>query len=331
MMYLIADRAPVAFQDRCPHRLVPLSAGRRIGDTIQCGYHGLVFGPSGDCLHVPGQQRIPKAARAKTYPVVERYGYLWLWMGEPALADPAFVPDLSWLDSDDWTAATGYTHIAADYRLLNDNLLDLSHESYVHEKTIGNDSAETIAAFPVAVSVEDAHIVRAHREMPDIAPPPIFKVLLKSDGRIHRWQTAIWTAPAINITDVGIHPVGTPRDAAALSRVVHLLTPETESSSHYFWSQSRNFRIDEPELTEVIRRALRSTFDEDKDMLELQQSDLTAAGGSVPRIGLKVDEAPVRARRILANLIEDESSARGVVAVRQPLVTDGAGAARIAG
>jgi phenylpropionate dioxygenase-like ring-hydroxylating dioxygenase large terminal subunit len=319
LMYLTAEGAPVALQDRCPHRLVPLSAGRRIEDTIQCGYHGLVFGPLGNCLHVPGQDRIPNAIRATAYPAVLRYGYLWIWMGEPDLADPAFLPDLSWLDGADWSVAAGYTHIAADYRLLSDNLLDLSHENYIHEKTLGNESSETIAAFPVTISIEDKRPLRAHREMPDIIPPPVFKVLLKSDGRINRWQTAIWTAPAVNMTDVGIHPVGTPREAAALSRVLHLLTPETATTSHYFWSQSRNFRIDEPELTEIIRRALHTTFDEDKDMLELQQRELTATGASVPGIAIKVDEAPVRARRILASLIEEEADAEIVITARQPV------------
>jgi phenylpropionate dioxygenase-like ring-hydroxylating dioxygenase large terminal subunit len=313
MMYMTSDGVPVAFQDRCPHRLAPLSAGHRMGDMVQCGYHGLVFAPSGECVKIPGQDRVPRVARAKTYPIFSKYGYLWIWMGEPRLADRALAPDLSWREGGGWAIAAGYTHIAADYRLLSDNLLDLSHESYIHEKTIGNELEETIAAFKVVVTVAEGRVVRAHREMPDIAPPPIFKVLLKSDGRINRWQTAIWTAPAVNMTDVGIYPVGTPRRGAALGRVLHLLTPETETSSHYFWSQARNFRIDEADLTDVIRGALRSTFDEDKTMLELQQREIAATGWTVPRIGLKVDEAPVKARRILAGLIEAEAGDPQVV------------------
>ena len=103
-------------------------------------YHGLTYGPDGKCVLIPGQDRIPVKAVVKTYPVVERYKLVWIWMGDPEKADPALVPDVHWMDSPGWVAAEGYHHVAANYKLLNDNLLDLSHETYVHGKTIGHDS-----------------------------------------------------------------------------------------------------------------------------------------------------------------------------------------------
>ena len=139
VMYRKSDGAIVALEDRCAHRQVPLSRGRIVGDLIECGYHGLQFDASGACVRIPAQDTIPTRACVKSYPVVERHGWVWLWMGEAARATPATVPDFHRLD-DPAFAATGDTNeIAANYELVNDNLLDLSHVGYVHGSTIGND------------------------------------------------------------------------------------------------------------------------------------------------------------------------------------------------
>lgn len=307
LLWRTSEGEPAAFLDRCPHRLVPLSAGRRIGDTVQCGYHGMTFAADGRCVHIPGQAAIPSNATATVFPVVERYGLVWIWMGHASIADPELIPNVPWPAAPQWEAATGYTHVAADYRLLTDNLLDLSHENYIHQGTIGNREEETIADFPVMVSVVEGRVVRAHRDMPNIVPPPFFKLMTGSADRIDRWQTAIWTAPAINMTDVGARPVGGSLKETLVSRVLHLLTPETETTSHYFWSHNRNFRLHDGELTSSIVEAHRRTFDEDKEMLEFQQRELSDSGQSVPQMALLVDDAPLRARRILASLIRREN------------------------
>lgn len=314
LLFRTSDEQPAALLDRCPHRLVPLSAGQRVGDQIRCGYHGMTFAADGRCVHIPGQAKIPANADAIAFPVVERHGFVWIWMGDTAAADPAAIPHVPWPDLPHWTAANGYTHIAADYRLLTDNLLDLSHENYIHQGTIGNDEEETIADFPVQVSIADGRLIRAHRDMPNIAPPPFFKLLQGHDGRIDRWQTAIWTAPSVNMTDVGARPTGGRREDTLVTRVLHLLTPETETSTHYFWSNCRNFRLQDNDLTMGMIEALHRTFAEDKEMLELQQRELSESGQSVPQMALKVDDAPLRARRMLAALIrqEDEGGVRAL-------------------
>ena len=132
------DGAPVAFEDRCAHRHLPLSMGKLVGDTLQCRYHGLRYDVSGACVKVPGQDTIPPAARVKTYPVVERYRWLWIWMGDPALADPAGITDFHWLDDPSWGAKGQYLHVKANWQLIVDNLLDLTRLAFVHETTIGN-------------------------------------------------------------------------------------------------------------------------------------------------------------------------------------------------
>jgi phenylpropionate dioxygenase-like ring-hydroxylating dioxygenase large terminal subunit len=311
LLYRTGSGVYTALADRCPHRQVPLSAGSRVGDDIRCGYHGLSFGPDGRCNHIPGQVQIPATLSVATYPVESRYRYLWIWMGD-APADPALIPLVSWPTREGWAFAGGYTWFGADYRLLTDNLLDLSHENYIHGGTIGNEDEETIAMFPTRVISED-HIVRVAREMPDISPPPFFRMMTDSDSRIDRWQTAIWTAPSVNITDVGARVAGSTTGPANMSRVLHLLTPETDTTTHYFWSQSRNSRTDDQELTDAIRDALRRTFDEDKEMLEIQQTALTETGARVPGVALKVDDGPLRARRFLSGLIKREQESGGVV------------------
>lgn len=323
LMYRTGAGEPVAFLDRCPHRLVPLSAGKLSRDQISCGYHGMVFASDGRCVHIPGQDKIPPNTAATVFPLVERHGMLWIWMGDAGAADPELIPFVPWPALPNWAASSGYTHVAADYRLLTDNLLDLSHENYIHQGTIGNDEEETIADFPVQTSVVDGRLVRAHRDMPDIAPPPFFRLMTGSEGRIDRWQTALWTAPSINMTDVGARPIGGSMDQTLVSRVLHLLTPETETSTHYFWSHNRNFRQDDAELTQRIIEAHHRTFDEDKEMVELQQRELSHSGQSVPQMALRVDDAPLRARRILASLIrQQEEGATDLLARAQTLIPD---------
>src|SRR5579862_5215237 len=126
LFFRTADGTIAAFQDRCPHRLAPLSAGRRIGDRIRCGYHGIEFAADGRCVHIPGQDTVPASAGVRTFPALLRHGCAWVWPGDPTKADPALIPDVPWPRLAGWATAEGYTHVAADYRLLTDNLLDLS-------------------------------------------------------------------------------------------------------------------------------------------------------------------------------------------------------------
>ncbi|MEA2257511.1 MAG: hypothetical protein QOJ51_336 [Acidobacteriaceae bacterium] len=304
LMYRCSNGTVAALQDRCPHRLVPLSSGQRIGDEIQCSYHGLRFAADGRCTHIPGQAIIPSNSRATSYPLVERQGLVWIWLGNRSLADEALVPDFPWMADAHWRQSPGYHRFGCDYRLMTDNLLDLSHETYVHHHTIGNRAAQTIADFPVKVTVEDGLVIRVHREMPRIDPPPFFAMILQSREPIDRWQTAIHMPPSIHMTEAGVHLTGSPRSSAFVSRVMHLLTPETPTSTHYFWSVVRNYRCEDDSMTKAVAVSVGATFDEDQVVLELQQKALLERDGGVPRFALKLDEAPMRARRFLEKLLE---------------------------
>jgi vanillate O-demethylase monooxygenase subunit len=308
VLYRASDGRPVALEDRCAHRFAPLSKGSLIGDVLRCGYHGLCYDTSGKCVQIPGQDYIPVRARVRAYPMVEKHRLAWIWMGEAERADDALVPDVHWLDHPSWVAAEGYHRIEANYRLLNDNLLDLSHETYVHTRTIGH---EAVAESPVAIKADEA-TVRIDKEMPGCTPPPFYQYLggLRATDRIDRWQRTVYHPPGFIVIDVGVQPLDAPAGSNRVEgRVINLMTPETETSTHYFWAFARNFRLDEPEVTDYLRANVGRTFDEDKEMLESQQRNLGDADAAEPAftIAVKADVGPTQGRRLLASLIASEA------------------------
>ncbi|WP_368730752.1 Rieske 2Fe-2S domain-containing protein, partial [Mycobacterium avium] len=110
------------------------------GDTVVCGYHGLKYNAQGRCTFMPSQETINPSAGVRAYPVVERHRFIWLWMGDPALADPLLVPDMHWNHDPAWAGDGKTIHVKCDYRLVVDNLMDLTHETFVHGSSIGNDA-----------------------------------------------------------------------------------------------------------------------------------------------------------------------------------------------
>jgi vanillate monooxygenase len=296
----------VALADRCPHRFAPLSLGRVVGNGIQCGYHGLCFDRDGICVRVPGQDTVPQQARVRKYPLVERHGFAWVWTGEASRADPARIPDFHWMDHPDWAAVAGYHHFGASYQLVNDNLLDLSHESFVHEETIGN---ESVAESPASVTLH-GDTVRVHRDMRNIEAPPFYQRTTGFTGRINRWHTNHFTPPGFHVIENGSMPADAPDRSHALERkVLNLITPETPTSSHYFWGIVRQFRRDDRALDDVIRDGIVRTFDQDKAVLEAQQRMLGPDPDNVAfPVSIRVDAGPIQGRKLVAAMIAREQA-----------------------
>jgi len=299
----------VALADRCPHRFAPLSLGRVSGDLIQCGYHGMCFDREGACARVPGQDQVPARARVRKYPLVERYTFAWIWLGDAALADPALVPDFHWMNDPAWSCVPGYHHFAANYQLVNDNLLDLSHESFVHEETIGN---ESVAESPFQLT-QHGNTVRVHRDMYDIESPPFYRQTTGFTGRINRWHTNNFTPPGFHVIENGSMPAESRDKTHALERkVLNLITPETTTTAHYFWGIVRQFRLNDSALDEIIRKGIVRTFDQDKAVLEAQQRALGPDPDSVAfPVSIRVDAGPIQGRKLLASMIARETSAAG--------------------
>jgi vanillate O-demethylase monooxygenase subunit len=236
-------------------------------------------------------------------------------MGSPACADQALLPDLYWLEHDHWCSVHGYIKVGADYRLLNDNLLDLAHESFLHTTSIGNSQEEAIANFPATV-FNDGRVITVERLMKSIDIPPTFAKLTGSSGKIDRTQRAIHMAPGINVTDVELRTYDSQKHRDWGMRVTHLLTPATRTSTHYFIINSRNYELRNLTLDGQLEQIGYRVAGEDKAMLEMQQSILDAHPDiPVPRFAWSVDEAPVKARRMLDRLIEAENADSSMVAV----------------
>ncbi len=309
VMYRTRVGKLVAMDDRCAHRNAPLSLGKVVGDTLQCGYHGACFDAAGKCVSVPGQAVISMHARVLSYPIVERHKLAWIWLGDAAKADPSLIPNISWMDSPDWVCSEGYTNVAAHYQLLIDNLLDLSHETYVHGKTIGHDA---VAESPASVE-ETAGQVIVNKDMPDCTPPPFYQHAgrFAPTDRVNRWQRTTFTPPAICVIDVGVTPLPPVREGAVRvgGQVINLITPETDTTSHYFWAFARDFRLDEPALTEYLRAAVEATFAEDEVMLEAQQKRVNHPTAPSFDVAFKSDIGPTRARKMVTRMLAVESEA----------------------
>jgi vanillate O-demethylase monooxygenase subunit len=309
VIFRTEDGKVAAFEDRCAHRRLPLSMGKVIGDVLQCHYHGLRFDRTGKCVRVPGQDIIPSGARVKTFPVVERYKWIWIWMGDPALADPDKITDFHWLDDPNWGAKASYLHVKAEWRLVVDNLLDLTHLAFVHETTIGNSALVDNAAVKVQRNNDNVVVTRW---MIDTPPPPTFqKVGMK--GSVDRWQIIDFMPPAFLRLDVGASPTGTGapegrREGGISMRNLNAITPETETTTHYFWGQCHSFDVNNRATTEMVFNQIQTAFLEDVAVFEGQQRAINARPDST-QVDINADSGAIQARRIIDRHYAAEQSA----------------------
>ena len=296
-----------ALEDRCCHRAAPLSMGELSGEYLACGYHGLKFDVSGRCVEVPGQPEVPAGAKVRGYPTHEKNNIVWIWMGEPDKADVTKIPDLPWLSDPKWAATPGRLYVKTNYQFIIDNLLDLTHVAHVHKKTIAGDPRE--ATTPTKTErLNDG--VRVGRWMIDFVPPPLFAKAGNFTENVDRWQFVTWHPPGIVYLDVGCAKAGTGAPQGDRSQGIsiwssHLITPETEHSSHYMFGFSRDFKTDDNEMSKLLYEGSRATFLEDVEFLEAVQNN--RVGGSLDGlIHITADAAQLQARRMLGSMIGAE-------------------------
>jgi phenylpropionate dioxygenase-like ring-hydroxylating dioxygenase large terminal subunit len=310
-LYRAGSGRAIALEDACWHRLLPLSKGRLDGDNVECGYHGLVFEPGGRCIHMPSQDQVAKGAGVRAYPVVERHRFVWIWMGDPTLADPSRVPDLHWNHDPQWSGDGRTIHAKCDYRLVIDNLMDLTHETFVHAGSIGN---RAVAEAAVTCEHDDSSVT-VTRWMSDIDPPPVWASQLGHAGRCDRWQIIRFEPPGTIAIDAGVAPTGTGamqgnRTAGVNSIVMNTVTPETETSCHYFWSTARNYQIGEQRLTNELRDAATRIFRQDEVIFEAQQLAVDAYPDRA-LMNLNIDAGGYWARRLIERMLASEAAPDG--------------------
>jgi len=307
------DGTPSALLDQCPHRFAPLHRGKLCGDHVQCGYHGLQFDVSGACVHNPhGDHRIAASLKVPAYPIVEKHTMLWVWMGDEP-ADPALIPDYSIFDAGSGYVISKRDHLTmeAHYQLITDNLLDLSHVSFLHDGILGNE--DTIDA---AIEVEQKHdTLYVTRRMPNVRPPGMFDLLFLQNGeRVDTWFTMRWDVPCCLLNDAGVTRPGEPKEKGTGIFGAHILTPISETRTLYHFAAARQNPLPRSEAeTQALQQKLgelrRFAFEQqDEPMINDQQKAYSRNGGmdSLVPVYLSVDAGPVRAARILKQKIEGE-------------------------
>jgi vanillate O-demethylase monooxygenase subunit len=309
VLFRKTDGSPVALRDRCPHRFAPLHLGKLIDDVVQCPYHGLRFDAGGKCVLNP-HGPVPPAARVRQFPVVERYSALWIWMGDPARADPELIVPFDFLVPENWHVGTGHLLIQAHYELETDNILDLSHIEFLHPLF----ASEAVRVAKVQ-SVQEGDTVWCKRFITRDSPPEFVRTgfQIPAGELVDRWLDVRWNAPATMALYAGGVVSGQPRERGLEVQQAHVFTPETATTTHYFYSISFPRALGEQgaQMARESVETLRVPFElEDKPIVEAIARNMgdTSFWDSKPLL-LPIDGAAVLARRILARKIEAEQAA----------------------
>jgi phenylpropionate dioxygenase-like ring-hydroxylating dioxygenase large terminal subunit len=312
VLWRLTDGGVAALQDACPHRFVPLSRGRLAGDEVECAYHGFRFDQRGRCSAVPSQDSIPRSARARTYPVVERHGAVWIWVGDPALADPASIPDYFYQKHPDWVEmGHGMLVIKANCQLVVDNLLDLSHIAFVHRRTVGNASS-VVADVSTKIKGDSVSVDTWIWDQP---PVPLWqKAFDNYPHHVDHWLNMRWQPPGFFFMDVGVKPVGASREDGIFSLTSHILTPGDERTTYYFWCSTRQPTFGDRVIDRNFSSAVDFTFHEDAAIIEEQQQRLDEFGIKDMSedyhfpLSVNSDKGALQARKIMQRLLADEAS-----------------------
>ena len=316
VLYRGAEGQPVVLEDFCPHRGTPLSLGFVKDGNLVCGYHGLEMGCEGKTVAMPGQ-RVSSFPPIRTFPVIERYGFIWVWPGDHDKADPALMPTFEFFDNPQWAYGGGMYHVKAGYELMIDNLMDLSHETYVHSTSIGQPEIDETPC----KTVTEGNRVITSRFMENIKAPPFWRMAMRANGlndeaSVDRWQICRFTPPSHVMIDVGVALAGKGGfDAADEDKVycvvVDFITPESDTSHWYFWGMARKFKPNDPALTYSIREGQGKIFGEDMQMLEQQQANLLNYP-SRRLLKLNIDAGGVHSRMIIERLLAEQSNTSDV-------------------
>ncbi len=315
VFYRKEDGTPVALLDRCPHRFAPLSAGVIVGDDLQCGYHGLRFDGAGRCVANPHQDGKPLSAAAiPAFHLFELYGFVWVWPGDADRADASLIPHFPFLEDDgSWRVQKGHLHVKGNYQLVTDNLLDLTHAPFLHPgfKMPGVTPEQQLAATTSKVTRLERSVLyeRLRTGLPP-NQPTIDLFGFPADPCITRSHMH-WHPPALINFDNGTRFEGQGDLEGFCFPQAHCITPETETTCHYFYAAARNLNKDDPKVDAALLGILDTAFrTQDEPMIEAVQRRMGATGDldSLGPVLLKTDAAPVMARRMLKEMIAAEQS-----------------------
>ena len=296
-------------QDRCPHKLLPLSQGRLIEDQIECGYHGTTFGADGKYTHIPGQPRVPPTACVRAYPVHERHDIVWVWMGDPEKADHDAVFDMPELADPEWDNHQGDAlFIKSSYLNVAENLVDPAHVTYVHPTTLGSPDH---ASVPVEYDTKGDPIL-ASRWIRNAPPIPLFEQVGNFKGNVDRWQYFYLHLPSTAVIDFGsadadLQSTEDRRHEGIRMFALHFLTPVTANTTIDRWMHMRNIDVGNEDMDHKLDEIFRVAFAEDKNILEVVQAEEDKAPNTAP-LQLAIDQACIAYRARIKQLAEAELS-----------------------
>ncbi len=315
-IYRKTDGGIVALEDRCCHRFAPLSQGRIEGDDLRCMYHGLKFAPSGKCIEIPGQPKIPPQAYVQRYPMVDKYSIAWIWMGDADRADEALIPEFIGVDDPAWAMLPGRMDYNANYVLINDNLLDLSHIAFLHRNSLGASFKPEGVSRPTITKKERGVLVS---NWIDSGPSQMSETLSK--GRIDIWQTYEFVIPGIFLLHADFYPSGTaakfPGRAPVGVEPKHMqytcqaVTPLTDDKSCYFFAYGPWSK--EPKHAETLYQLGLKAFNEDRVMIEAQQRNINRSPDA-KMMTIAIDSGVAQFRRMMDDAMEAERQTEGASA-----------------
>lgn len=307
VLFRQGDGRPAALADACPHKKLPLSMGRVQGNRIECGYHGMVLDGAGVCVHIPSQTTIPKKASVRSYPLAEKLGFVWIWMGDADKADAAMIVHVEHFDDPEWARTAGDSMVLeTSYLNITDNLLDPSHVAWVHRSSFAADGCEDT---PLQVRTDDGGVT-VFRWILDREPPAYYAKLLKFRGRCDRLQHYEVRFPSLAINKSIFTPAGTKSADGSLHPKAYVmvsynfLTPINEHRTKYFWFQHRNTDPNDGETTAQIVKGTKQAFEEDRLVLEGVQRGQLRSGS--PNVVLGIDHGAIRFRQMLEEKVSLE-------------------------
>lgn len=304
-LYRTLDGRPVAMRNRCPHRSFPLARGKLEGDTLVCGYHGMAFDPHGACVQMPALNKAPASASVRTYPVADRGPLTWIWMGAPELASEALIPDTSWLASPAWGTVTGDFSIKADYVSMHENLIDQTHFPFLHPDTVGTPE---YARSQLTATLEGDQVV-IRRRLSNAPPPAVYgKPAGIMHKRVNRTSEARFVSPAMHVAFAEI--VDPSPDAGMPGsyryNITHVFTPETNTSIHYWWFNSRDFRPGDAAIDTFLTEASSKAYYEDVEALQWIMGAVLGDAERQTDLSFAPDKPGLMARRSLYRLAQAE-------------------------
>jgi phenylpropionate dioxygenase-like ring-hydroxylating dioxygenase large terminal subunit len=302
----------VSFDDRCVHKRMPLSEGEVLSDgVLECPYHGFCYDASGHCVRIPSQLDLPIPSRAKLrpFPVVEQDDLVWVWTGDPAMIGEAVAPRTPELGSPEWeTHMFDPVHVPANYVLLIENLMDITHFYPLHDGNIGDIEQSKIPVEQVEEKLNGVATVKTVRRVQNYKQPP-FMADWFGFPVVDRWHTHHMIGPGLTRVELRCAAPGKLGSAPdERGYVIHHAHTPIDGTNHTWrlWVSTRTGSVAASDPTRSLTSRIAETFpavmDEDRWALERQQRMFEYPDDGYHEVYLRSDKALLRCRKILEEM-----------------------------